>query len=333
MGVLFSLYTETYPPASKFSVDDIPDLTGRVVIVTGANTDSRTRREQALLAHNAKVYIAARNQEKAEAAIKDLHEQTGNTAIFLKIDLADLPSIKAGAEEFLKKETDLHVLFNNGGVMLPPVEQVTAQGYDLQFGTNFLGHFYLTKLLLPALRAGAKSSADGKARVVNTSSSGHTAGSLDFNTFKDTPKRKKTASFSLYAQSKFANVVFSNELARRYADEGIVSTALNPGNLESELGRHVNPIVMKIVDFEERCFQSWVAYYPVPLGALTQLYAGTSAEGVDFSGKRIKIAGPLTQFIQYLIPWARIGTAIPATDDPELGKQLWTWAEEQVANV
>ncbi|KAG6808463.1 hypothetical protein H0H92_004035, partial [Tricholoma furcatifolium] len=186
---------------SAFSVDDIPDLAGRVMIVTGANTGKETAK--ALLAHNAKVYIAARNKEKTEAAIEDLKAATGKEAIFLKVDLADLPSIKAGAEEFLSKEKELHVLFNNGGVMIPPIELLTEQGYDLQFGTNVLGHFYLTKLLLPALLAGAKSSSDGKARVVNTSSSAHMSGALDFNTFKDSPKRKKTASFTLYAQSKF----------------------------------------------------------------------------------------------------------------------------------
>ncbi|KAG6854132.1 hypothetical protein C0991_010296 [Blastosporella zonata] len=307
MGNIYSFYNEGFPPKSAFSVDDIPDLSGRVIIVTGANTayPSKLRTlityllTQALLVHNAKVYIAARSKDKAEAAIEDLKKDTGKEAIFLKVDLADLQSIKAGAEEFLR------------GVMAPPVELITQQGYDLQFGTNVLGHFYLTKLLLPALLAGAQSSPDGKARVVNTSSSGHMLGKLDFNTFKDSPKRKKTTPFTLYSQSKFGNVVFSNELARRYGNQGIVSTSLNPGNLRTDLQRHTPTFLDMLLG---------LILHPAPYGALTQLYAGTSAAGAEFNGK-------------YLIPWARVGEAVPATQDPELAKQLWEWAEEQVANV
>lgn len=161
--------------------------------------------------------------------------------------------------------------------MAPPIEQVTTQGYDLQFGTNvlgalsykfpcntqpnlFLGHFYLTKLLSPALLAGAGSSPDGKARVVNTASSASLfVGEVDFNTLKDTPARKKRSPEMLYSQSKLVgsiclfldnpirtillnqgNVLFSNELARRYGDQGIVSTSLNPGNLQSDIQRHLS---------------------------------------------------------------------------------------------
>lgn len=139
--------------------------------------------------------------------------------------------------------------------MIPPVQQITTDGYDLQFGTNVLGHFYFTKLLLPALLAGAKTSRDGHARVVNTSSSMHLAAGLDFNTFKDGPARKAAGTQKLYSQSKnvshpadclrprfdFAqgNVVFATELARRYGDQGIVSTSLNPG-------RWLTPIFVKL---------------------------------------------------------------------------------------
>ncbi|KAG5652887.1 hypothetical protein H0H81_003250 [Sphagnurus paluster] len=102
MGLIHSFYTQSFPPKSKFSVNDIPDLTGRVIIVTGGNTGIGKETAKALLAHNANVYIAGRSQEKVEEAIRDLKEQTGNEANFLKVDLADLHSVKAGAEEFLK---------------------------------------------------------------------------------------------------------------------------------------------------------------------------------------------------------------------------------------
>ncbi|KDR82951.1 hypothetical protein GALMADRAFT_238648 [Galerina marginata CBS 339.88] len=312
MGIVPSVINQSWPPKSQFTVDDIPDLTGKVIIVTGANTGVGKETAKALLAHNAKVYVAARSQEKAEKAIKDLKNDTGKEGIYLKMDLSDLKSVKAAAEEFLSKEKELHILFNNAGVMAPPVGEITAQDYDLQFGTNVLGHFYFTKLLLPALLAGAKASPDGKARVVNTSSSTSLfVSGIDFNTLKDTPARKKKLTSTLYSQSKLGNVLFANELARRYGDQGIISTSLNPGNLRSDLQRYMSGI------------EAWLTnliLHPVQYGALTQLYAGTSPQGVEMNGK-------------YLIPWARIGKPNPAGEDVKLAAELWKWMEEQVENV
>ncbi|KAJ7147050.1 hypothetical protein C8R43DRAFT_538612 [Mycena crocata] len=312
MGTIFSLLGQTFPPKSKFTVDNIPDLTGQVVIVTGGNSGVGKETAKALLQHNAKVYIAARSEEKAKKAIKELQSQTGKEAEFLRLDLADLKSIKRAAEEFTQKESRLDVLFNNGGVMIPPLEQLTAQNYDLQFGTNVLGHFYLTKLLLPTLLSTVAHSPTKTARVINTSSSASDlyARSINFNSLKDGPARKKMGVNLLYGQSKLGNVAFSNELSRRYADQGIVSVALNPGNLKTELQRHIPGFQRKLNSI----------LYPASYGALTQLWAGTTEEGATLGGK-------------YLIPWARIGKANAAATDPAAGKELWTWLEEQVADV
>lgn len=127
------------PPKATFFVEQIPDLTGKVAIVTGANSGIGKETAKVLLAHGAKVYIAARNQAASQEAIRQLKQETGNEAIFLKLDLSDLKAIKASAKEFLSKETQLHILLNNAGVMVPSIELVTADGYDLQFGTNVLG--------------------------------------------------------------------------------------------------------------------------------------------------------------------------------------------------
>ncbi|KAH7924206.1 NAD(P)-binding protein [Leucogyrophana mollusca] len=311
MGAWLSLITDLFPPATQFTADDVPDMTGKVVLVTGANAGIGKETARVLLTKNAKVYVAARDQAKGEATVQELKERTGKEAIFMKLDLADLKAVKAAAEDFLRKEKQLNVLFNNAGVMNSPVEMLTEDGYDLQFGTNVLGHFYLTKLLMPLLLSTAKNATEGIARVVNTSSNGHALSGLHFNAMKDSPARRKMSTYALYGQSKTGNIVFSAELARRYGDQGIVSTSLNPGGIKTELGRHSGSLFIYL-------FGPFL--HDVSFGALTQLYAGTTPDGAALNGK-------------YLIPWARIGSPRPDTQDPQLGKELWTWCEEQVENV
>ncbi|TBU25108.1 NAD(P)-binding protein [Dichomitus squalens] len=299
---------QSFPPKSKFTVEDIPDLTGRIVIVTGGNVGIGYETVKALLQHNAKVYLAARSKNKAEKAINSLKEATGKEAIFLQLDLSSLSSVKKAAEEFLSKEPELHILFNNAGVMVPPIEQVTADGYDLQWGTNVLGHYYFTVLLLPALLAGVKSSPDHHARVVTTASSGAYLDTLHWETFKDTPERKKLSKENLYFQSKFGNVVFARQLAKRYAEQGIISVSVNPGNIQSDLQRHLTGLQRKLVN---------AMLYPTPIGAITQLYAGTAPEALNHNG-------------EFFIPWARVGRCRPEAYDDELGEKLWKWLEDEV---
>jgi len=312
MNVLGSWFSQAFPSKPTFRVQDVPDLTGKVVVVTGASTGIGKETARVLLARGARVYIAARHRAQSEDTIRQLKQETGNEAVFLNLDLADLKTVKTAAQEFLSKETQLHVLFNNAGVMFPPVEGLTADGYDLQFGTNVLGHYYFTKLLLPTMIATAKTTPDGKTRIVTTSSSGHHFGRLDFDTFKDSPERRKRGSNALYCQSKFGNVVAALELARRYGNQGIVSTSLNPGNIKTDLLRHLPWFVQSIMNR--------MMLYDTPFGALTQLYAGTMPEAATLNGK-------------YLVPWARVGTALEETQDPELGNKLWDWLEEQVKDV
>ncbi|KAG9225993.1 hypothetical protein CCMSSC00406_0009090 [Pleurotus cornucopiae] len=266
MGIVQSIFLAIFPGKPKFSVDEIPDLTGQVIIVTGANTGIGKETVKALLAHNAKVYIAARNEEKTRVAIQDLKAATGKEAYYLHLDLADLKAIKQAAAEFLR------------GVMTPPIEQTTADDYDLTFGTNALGHFYFTSLLLPTMSATAKETGN-PSRVATTCSLGSFfARSIDYETLKgaSNPKRLKKGSQYMYAQSKFANLVFAVELARRYSGEGIVSIGVNPGNIQSDLQRHFGTL--------EHIFIDWMLF-PTSMGALTQLYAGTVPEAEKYNGQ------------------------------------------------
>ncbi|KAG6868971.1 hypothetical protein C0993_006493 [Termitomyces sp. T159_Od127] len=216
------------------------------------------------------------------------------------------------------------------GVMHAPIDELTADGYDLQFGTNVLGHYYLTKLLLPTLLATARSSPDKHVRVLTTSSIMHYIGSLDFNTFKDGPARRRRGTELLYAQSKYVSrgavracvwatlraycfvrqgdLVMAMELARRYGAQGVVSTAINPGNLDTDLMRHMGPVALRLLK---------LILHPMPQGALTQLWGATAAEGAQLNGK-------------YLAPWARV--RVPRSDalEPRIGKELWEWLDAQV---
>ncbi|CAE6512221.1 unnamed protein product [Rhizoctonia solani] len=321
MGNIQSAYTMAYPPKSLFTVDQIPDLTGQTIIVTGGNAGIGRETCKALLNKNAKVYVAARSKSKAEEAIEWLKNETnGKEPIFLELDLADLASIRKAVEEFKRqvdKEHELHVLFNNAGLMSPPVEQRTANGYDLQFGTNVLGHYFLTTLLLPTLIHTAKNSpvAHGHVRVVNSSSMAafwackegivwETLGT-DANSVQAC---KKMGTTMLYVQSKLGNVLFSNELARRYGEQGIISSSVHPGVIRSGLPRHLPGLFVKFYT---------LFFYPTSQGALTQLWTGTMPEGLNHSGK-------------YLIPWARVGEIPPAARDEKLAEKLWEWLGEQV---
>jgi len=304
---------ESFPPAPRWTVDDVPDLSGKVILVTGGYSGIALGVIKVLLTRGAKVYMAGRSQSKAEEAIEIIKAETGGKApVFLYLDLADLTTVKAAANEFLSKENRLDILFNSAGVMIPPKDQLTVQGYDLQFGINALGHFYLTKLLLPTLVSTAKLNPDGKVRVVAPSSGAHHLHGLSFDTFKDGPARNKLGEWSLYSQSKYAVVVVARELARRYGDQGIVSLSLNPGNVNTNLQRRVPRWQHKAMA---------LMLHPVePNGRMPYLWAATAPETADYNGK-------------YIIPWGRVGKARADTQDPKVGAKLWEWLDEQVKGL
>ncbi|KAF7330985.1 NAD(P)-binding protein [Mycena venus] len=306
MGAVLSFYDACWPPKAKWSVEKIPDLSGKIVIVTGGNSGIGKETVKALLAKNAKVYIASHNRARVEAAMRELEQATGNKALFIELNLSSLSSVKAAAEAFQRLETKLDILINNAGVMSPPIESITAEGYDLQFGLNVVGHYYFTRLLTPQLIAA------GSARIVTLTSHGHSlTDGIKWETLKDGPARQKEKPFDLYNQSKFGNVVVACEFARRYGDKGIISTSVHPGLIVTNLGRTMSPAFVKFAHYLS---------YSATKGALTSLYAATSQEALNANGK-------------YFTPWARIGKAHPAALDAEVGAKLWAWLEEETKNV
>ncbi|KZT11743.1 NAD-P-binding protein [Laetiporus sulphureus 93-53] len=299
----------------EFTTDKMPDLTGRVMVVTGGNAGIGWETIKALLEHNAKVYMASRSRSRAEAAIALLKEETDKEPIFLELDLANLKSVRRAAEELLSKEPELHVLFNSAGVNIPFKKQLTADGYDLDFGTNVIGHFLFTGMLMPSLIAGAESSPDRHARIITTSSSIAMLGHINFDSWKEGPARQRTAVDLLYAQSKLANVIVARQIARRYADKGIVSISVDPGNIVSDMQRYdrertgISGVLTRIVFA--------IVLRPTPFGALTQLWAGTMPEAVHANG-------------EYLIPIARTARCRLEAYDDEFGRKVWKRLEEEI---
>lgn len=218
---------------SGFTDADVADQSGKCFIVTGANTGLGFEAAKVLAAKGARVLLACRSQEKAEAAMAQIGRETsGADLAFLPLDQADIASIRAAAE-LADKESQLDVLLNNAGVMFPPLTR-TAQGFELQFGVNHLGCFALTSLLLPKLAQTPGS------RVVITASLAHTGGNLawdDLNAEKGYLRTKR------YSDSKLANLLFLFELDRRLRAAGSPVTALacHPGIAATELMRHAGP--------------------------------------------------------------------------------------------
>ncbi|KAJ7612679.1 NAD-binding protein [Roridomyces roridus] len=300
------LSTDLLPPSSKFKPErDIPDLSGKIVLVTGGNAGIGYHTVKHLLLKNAKVYLAGRSREKGTAAVERLEQETGGkTAIFIQLDLADLASVRRAATEFLALESRLDVLFNNGGVMVTPTKELTVQNYDLQFGTNVIGHFFFTELLLPALMASHKTN-QVPARIISTSSSAHKLAltGIDFVSLKGGSERDAR----LYGESKLGNILYSNHLAKAYPGV-IVSCALHPGSVRTDLQKNLPGWMQVMLD---------LTLPPAPMGAYTQLWAGTTAPHGQIDG-------------QYLIPWARLGRADPIAASKQLEEEIIAYLREQV---
>lgn len=217
----------------SFTAADVPDQSGKTIIVTGANTGIGFEAAKVLAARGARVLLACRSRTKAEAAIAQIRQATPNADLaFLPLDQADLASVRAAAE-LAAREPRVDVLLNNAGVMFPPLSR-TAQGFELQFGVNHLATFALTSLLLPKLTETPGS------RVVVTASIAHQRGNLAWD---DLNAERGYSRSQRYADSKLANLLFVAELDRRLRAAGSPVSAIgcHPGVAKTELGRHTGP--------------------------------------------------------------------------------------------
>jgi NAD(P)-dependent dehydrogenase (short-subunit alcohol dehydrogenase family) len=254
---------------------DVPDLTGKLAIVTGGNSGIGLETARTLAAAGASVVLAVRNPEKGAAATADIgrtHPESDVTAS--RLDLASLSSIESFAKGALASGRAIDILVNNAGVMAVPTRHTTEDGFELQLGTNHLGHFALTGRLLPLLRAAPH------ARVVTVSSGAHHTGSIRFD---DLQLEGSYSRWRAYSQSKLANLLFAFELQRRSVAGGwgIVSNAAHPGSTRTNL-QTTGPNMGKSggTNYMERMMRLPGASQGADRGALPTLYAATDPRAV-----------------------------------------------------
>jgi NAD(P)-dependent dehydrogenase (short-subunit alcohol dehydrogenase family) len=276
------------------------DLTGRRAIITGGAAGIGVETARALAGAGASVVLAVRRPAAAAPVAEGLRQSTGNAAISVaSLDLADLHSVSAFARAW---RGPLDILVNNAGIMAVPQREETAQGYELQLGTNFVGHFALTVWLHDALAA-----AKG-ARVVSLSSSGHLFSPVVFDDlhFRFIPYTP----FGAYGQSKTANALLSVGIARRWYDNGITSNAVNPGAIATGLQKHTGGLKTPV---ERRKTPEQGAATPVLLAA-SPLVSGSSGRYFEDCKEAAQVKQRPTDFSGGVAPYAL---------DPENAERLW----------
>ena len=261
---------------SHWTTADIPDLHGYTVLVTGANSGLGLETTRALAAKGAHVVMACRNLEKGRAAQASLEGSIPGASLeLMQLDLASLAGVRDFAERFQAQHSQLNLLFNNAGVMAIPYRK-TADGFEWQFGTNYLGHFALTGLLLPTLLATPKS------RVITTSSTAQMAGKIEFDNLNS---ERSYSRWSAYGKSKLADAMFAFELQRRLKRAGVemISVCAHPGysatNLQTTSATESAATI-------ERLMYSFFGGQSAAMGALPQLYAASapSISGGEYIG-------------------------------------------------
>jgi NAD(P)-dependent dehydrogenase (short-subunit alcohol dehydrogenase family) len=254
----------------SWTIGDINDQHGRVALITGANTGIGLATAEVLAMRGATVVLACRDMRKAEAASTRLSSTVPHAAVdTLKLDLGSLAAIRAAVSDFRARYSRLDLLVNNAGLMIPPYGR-TADGFESQFGTNHLGHFALTGLLLDRLCRTSGS------RVVTISSNGHRRGVLNF---ADLQSEHQYDPMAAYAQSKLANLLFAYALQRRLEEAGseTIAVAAHPGAVRSDLMRH-SPLHFRfVVSRRTKWLFSWLIQ-DVDRGALPTLRAATDPD-------------------------------------------------------
>jgi len=293
-------------------------LEGKTAIVTGANTGIGKETAHDLARRGARVFLASRSEEKTLPVVEEIRAKTGNEQVFFKkLDLARITSIRAFAEDFINEEERLDILVNNAGVVSPK-DETTDDGFEIHMGVNHLGHFLLTNLLLDHLEQSGPGS-----RVVTVSAlAALLIGEVDLEDLMNSkgyshPWFPPIATYRRYANSKLANILFTQELARRLEGTGVNAYSLHPGVIQTELTRNVESSI-------ERFFISVVSYPPFSYLLKT-----------PFEGAQTTICCAVDEALaqQSGLYYADCKATDPdhaQLKDPQLAKKLWDLSAELV---
>jgi NAD(P)-dependent dehydrogenase (short-subunit alcohol dehydrogenase family) len=312
------------PFGARSTTDEVlagVDLSGKRILVTGVSAGLGVETARTLAAHGAKVVGAARDLDKARRATEVVWDQAakGGGIELIELDLASLVSVRAAADALLVVGKEFDAVIANAGVMATP-KGTTSDGFETQFGTNHLGHFVFVNRIAGLMKSGS--------RLVNLSSSGHRFSdvNLDDPGFDHTPYTE----FGAYGRSKTANILFAVEFDRRHKAKGIRATAVHPGGIETELGRHLSPKIIE--DLIKSINETTPPGAPpfewktIPQGAATTVWAGFVAPADLVGGKFCEdchVAEPAED--------EQLSRGVRAYAlDPEHAKALWAKSEEMV---
>jgi len=312
---------------AKSTTDDVlngVNLSGKRVLVTGASAGLGVETARALVSHGASVVGAARDLAKARDATTVVREAARNGATFdlIELDLASLKSIRAATDRLVKDGRPFDVVIANAGVMATPKGK-TADGFETQFGTNHLGHFTFVNRIASLIKSGGC--------LVNLSSAGHRFADVDLEdpNFERTPYTE----FGAYGRSKTANALFAVEFDRRHKARGVRATAVHPGGIQTELGRHMTPELIQ--QMMANINQSRPAGAPsfefktIPQGAATSVWAGFVASADEIGGRYCEDCHVAALNAD---PAIREGVR-PYAIDPDRAKALWTLSEKLVGET
>ena len=307
---------------AKSTTDEVlegVDLSGKRILVTGASAGLGIETARALAAHGAQVVGAVRDLDKAHRATEPVRAAAANGGglDFVVLDLASLASVRAGADELLAAGKPFDVIIANAGIMACPQSQ-TADGFETQFGTNHLGHFVLINRIASLLKSGG--------RLVNLSSAGHRFSDVNIEdpNFEHTPYNE----FGAYGRSKTANILFAVEFDRRHKADGVRATAVHPGVIQTELGRHMTPEVMRQIIPDDGSAPTFT-WKTIPQGAATSIWSGVVAPA-DLVGGLYCEDCHVAELQND--PEVRGGVRSYALD-PDRAKALWAKSEEMVGET
>ena len=314
---------ELGPDTTTEEVLDGLDLSGTTALVTGGSGGLGLETVRALASHGARVVATARDVGRASAAVDALDLRPSAGVDVVELDLASLASVRAAADRLVERGEAFDVLVANAGVMACPQGR-TSDGFETQFGTNHLGHFLFVNRLVPLLLAGAPS------RVVVLTSAGHRFDDVDLDDVN--VEASPYTPFGAYHRAKTANILFAVEFDRRHKARGVRATAVHPGGIQTELGRHMKPEVMQAlvdsINANQPAGQTF-SWKTIPQGAATSVWAAVVAPVEDVAAHFCEDC-----HVAELQEGADIRAGVRAYAlDPERAKALWAKSEAMVGET